>query len=135
MMIVGTGSDLANISRIENTLAKYGPHFMNKIFTKAEMAEMNKRKNVSKREFACMVTKRFAAKEACSKALGTGFREGVFWKNIEIRHLPSGKPTLRLSGGALKHAQNLCEGGNINLHVSMSDDYPWAQAFVVLEKI
>lgn len=134
-MIVGIGSDLVNISRIENTIEKFGGHFIGKIFTKAEIAEMARRKDISKREYASMAAKRFAAKEACSKALGTGFREGVFWKNIEIKHLPSGQPTLRLNGGALKHAHRLCDSGNINIHLSMSDDYPWAQAFVVLEKI
>ncbi len=134
-MIVGIGCDIANISRIEDILEKYGTHFTHKIFSKSEMMEMNKRKNVSKKEFASMVAKRFAAKEACSKALGTGFRKGVFWKNIEVKHLISGKPTLKLSGGALLEAQHLCESGNINIHVSMSDDYPWAQAYVVIERI
>ena len=134
-MIVGTGSDIANITRIEATIKNFGPRFISKIFTKYEISEMAKRQNISARETASMAAKRFAAKEACSKALGTGFREGVFWKNIEIRHLASGKPTIKLSGGALKHAQKLCEGGNANIHVSMSDDYPWAQAFVVIEKI
>ncbi len=134
-MIVGIGSDIANISRIEVTINKFGLRFLNRIFTKYELGEMSKRQDVSAKEYASMAAKRFAAKEACSKALGTGFREGVFWKNIEIRHLASGKPTLRLSGGALKHAQKLCENGNANLNVSMSDDYPWAQAFVVIEKI
>ncbi len=134
-MIVGIGCDIANISRIEDTLEKYSTHFMHKIFTKDEIAEMNRRKNVSKREYASMVAKRFSAKEACSKALGTGFRKGVFWRNIEIKHLQSGKPTIKLSGGALMVAQSLCESGNININVSMSDDYPWAQAYVVIERI
>ena len=134
-MIVGVGSDIANISRIEETIRKFGPRFLNKIFTKYELSEMSKRQDISAKEYGSMATKRFAAKEACSKALGTGFREGVFWKNIEIRHLASGKPTLRLSGGALKHAEKQCENGNVSLHISMSDDYPWAQAFVIIEKI
>lgn len=134
-MIVGIGSDLANISRIEETIKKFGQRFLNKIFTKYELSEMSKRQGIGTKEYACMASKRFAAKEACSKALGTGFREGVFWKNIEVRHLASGKPILKLSGGAIKHAQKLCEGGNANIQVSMSDDYPWAQAFVVIEKI
>ncbi len=134
-MIVGIGSDLASISRIEETIKKFGPRFLNKIFTKYELSEMSKRADISAKEYASMVSKRFAAKEACSKALGTGFREGVFWKHIEVRHLASGKPTLKLSGGALKHAQKLCENGNAGVHVSMSDDYPWAQAFVVIEKM
>ncbi len=134
-MIVGVGSDIANISRIEETIRKFGPRFLNKIFTKYELSEMSKRQDISAKEYGSMAAKRFAAKEACSKALGTGFREGVFWKNIEIRHLASGKPTLRLSGGALKHAEKQCENGNVSLHISMSDDYPWAQAFVIIEKI
>lgn len=134
-MIVGIGSDIANISRIEETIKKFGIRFVNKIFTKNEIKEMEKRKNISFREYVSTAAKRFAAKEACSKALGTGFREGVFWKNIEIKHLASGKPTLKLSGGALKHMEKLCDGGNANIQVSLSDDYPWAQAFVVIEKL
>lgn len=134
-MIVGIGSDLANISRIEDTIRKFGQRFINKIFTKYEISEMARRKGISEREYACMAAKRFSAKEACSKALGTGFRQGVFWKNIEVRHLASGKPALKLSGDAAKHAQHLCADGNANILLTMSDDYPWAQAFVVIEKI
>ena len=82
-MIVGVGSDIANISRIEETIRKFGPRFLNKIFTKYELSEMSKRQDISAKEYGSMAAKRFAAKEACSKALGTGFREGVFWKNID----------------------------------------------------
>lgn len=134
-MIVGIGCDMASIARIEDTIRKFGQRFIYKIFTKNEIAEMAKRQGISEREYACMAAKRFAAKEACSKALGTGFRQGVFWKNIEVRHLAMGKPTLKLSGDAHKHAQHLCDGGNANVLLTMSDDYPWAQAFVVIEKI
>ena len=134
-MIVGIGSDLANIARIEDTIKKFGLRFIHKIFTKNEIAEMAKRQGISEKEYASMAAKRFAAKEACSKALGTGFRNGVFWKNIEVRHLALGKPALKLSGDAAKHAQKLCSGGNANILLTMSDDYPWAQAFVVIEKI
>lgn len=134
-MIVGIGSDLANITRIEESIEKFGERFVNRIFSDYEKDEMEKRKAVSKKRYASAVAKRFAVKEACSKALGTGFRKGTFWKDMEIVHLPSGKPTMKLSGGALHHALRLADGGEMNIVVTMTDDYPWAQAFVVIEKV
>lgn len=134
-MIAGIGSDLANIERIGRALEKFGDRFVGKTFSVAEQAEINRRKKLSEREYACAAAKRFAAKEACSKALGTGFREGIFLKNIEVTHLPSGKPELRLTGGAKKQLEKLSGGRNAHVLVTMTDDYPWAQAFVIIEII
>ncbi len=134
-MIVGMGSDLANIERIEAAIEKFGKRFIGKIFSEAELSEMVRREHVSKREYACMAAKRFAVKEACSKALGTGLRQGTFWRDMEVTHLPSGKPVLRLYNGAAKHLSCLCGSGEANVLVTMTDDYPWAQAFVVIEKL
>lgn len=133
-MIVGIGSDLTNITRIEDSIKNYGERFINRIFSPDEVEEMARRKNISKREYASMAAKRFAAKEACSKALGTGLQKGTFWRNMEVTHLPSGKPILKLSGNALDHARGICENCKINIMLTMTDDYPWAQAFVVIEK-
>lgn len=132
-MIVGIGSDLANIERIENTILKFGERFFYKVFDVSELSEMKLRAKPGTRGFACMAAKRFAAKEACSKALGTGFRQGTFWRDIVVAHLPSGQPTLHLSGGAEVHARELCRGEDMNVLLTMTDDYPWAQAFVVIE--
>ncbi|MDR1694621.1 MAG: holo-ACP synthase [Lactobacillaceae bacterium] len=134
-MIVGIGSDLANITRIEESIETFGDRFINRIFSDYEKMEMEKRKKVSPRRYASSVAKRFAVKEACSKALGTGLRRGTFWRDMEVVHLPSGKPIIRLSGGALEHAKKLTEGGEMVINVTMTDDYPWAQAFVMIEKI
>ena len=130
-MIIGIGSDLANIARVEESIEKFGDRFLNRVFTPRELVAMEKRRKVSPRRYACSAAKRFAAKEACSKALGTGFRRGVFWRDIEIIHQNSGKPDMFLYNGALSRMQEL---GGTTMHVSMTDDYPWAQAFVVIEK-
>ena len=100
-----------------------------------EFEEIKKRQAISAKEYACSLAKRFAAKEAFAKALGTGFREGVFMKDIAIVHQKSGKPQLKIYGGALKHLQKLAGSKEVNVQVSMSDDYPWAQAFVIIELI
>lgn len=134
-MIVGMGCDLANIGRIETAIEKFGNRFVNKIFSEAEQAEMQRRGRISSREYACTAAKRFAAKEACSKALGTGLQKGTFWRDMEVTHLSGGKPVLKLYNGAAAHLARLCEGGEANVLVTMTDDYPWAQAFVVIEKI
>lgn len=133
-MIVGMGCDLANIDRIETAIEKFGARFVNKIFSEAELAEMQRREKISKREYACMAAKRFAAKEACSKALGTGLQKGTFWRDMVVTHMAGGCPVLRLYNGAAAHLSRLC-GGKANVLVTMTDDYPWAQAFVVIEKI
>ena len=133
-MIIGIGSDLANIARIENSITKFGERFLNKTYSEKEILEMDKRKKVSLRRYASSAAKRFAAKEACSKALGTGFRRGVYLKDIEILHAPSGKPDIVLYNGALKRAQEI-GGENFQVVVTMTDDYPWAQALVIIEKL
>ena len=135
-MIIGIGSDLANIERIEQTIEKFGNRFLNKIFTERELLESARRKKVSKREYVSSLAKKFAAKEACSKALGTGLRQGVFWRDMEITHLKSGKPELRLTNGALKRLWVIVgKSKDYSLNVTMTDDYPWAQAFVVIESV
>lgn len=134
-MIVGIGCDLANIDRLEETLKQFGSRFLDRAFSEPEKAEIARRKKLSPREYACAAAKRFAAKEACTKALGTGFRDGVFMKDIEIVHQPSGKPEMRLYNGAKKKLDEICQNRQAQVYVSMSDDYPWAQAFVVIEII
>lgn len=134
-MIVGIGSDLANIERIEKSIAKFGNRFLNKIFAESELIEMERRSGISSREFACMAAKRFAAKEACSKALGTGFQQGTFWRDMVVAHLPSGRPIISLSNGAAIHAKKICNGSEANILLTMTDDYPWAQAFVIIEQL
>ena len=134
-MIVGIGCDLANINRFEKTLAKFGGRFVNRAFSEREKAELARRERLSPKEHACAAAKRFAAKEACTKALGTGFRDGIFMRDIEIVHQPSGKPELYLQNGARRRPEEICGGAAFKIHVTMTDDYPWAQAFVIIEII
>lgn len=132
-MILGIGNDLSNIQRIEKSLQKFGDRFVERAFSEAEKNEIILRKKISFREYACSVAKRFAAKEAVSKALGTGFRNGVFMRDIEVAHLASGQPILKLYNGAAKCLDELSKGREVRLHLTMTDDYPWAQAFVIIE--
>ena len=134
-MIVGIGCDLANINRFEKALAKFGGRFVNRAFSEREKAELVRREQLSPKEHACAAAKRFAAKEACTKALGTGFRDGIFMRDIEIVHQPSGKPELYLQNGARRRLEEICGGAAFKIHVTMTDDYPWAQAFVIIEII
>ena len=134
-MIVGIGCDLANINRFEKALAKFGGRFVNRAFSEREKAELARRERLSPKEHACAAAKRFAAKEACTKALGTGFRDGIFMRDIEIVHQPSGKPELYLQNGARRRLEEICGGAAFKIHVTMNDDYPWAQAFVIIEII
>ena len=134
-MIVGIGCDLANINRFEKALAKFGGRFVNRAFSEREKAELARRERLSPKEHACAAAKRFAAKEACTKALGTGFRDGIFMRDIEIVHQPSGKPELYLQNGARRRLEEICGGAAFKIHVTMPDDYPWAQAFVIIEII
>lgn len=128
-MIIGIGNDLANIERIGKTLEKYGERFVQRVFTAAEQAKADLR--AAK---APTYAKRFAAKEACAKALGTGIYRGVFFRDMSVVNLPSGQPTLKLSGGALKRLQEMTPAGmDAKIHLSLTDDHPWAQAFVVIE--
>ena len=134
-MIVGIGCDLANINRFEKALAKFGGRFVNRAFSEREKAELARRERLSPKAHACAAAKRFAAKEACTKALGTGFRDGIFMRDIEIVHQPSGKPELYLQNGARRRLEEICGGAAFKIHVTMTDDYPWAQAFVIIEII
>ena len=131
-MIVGLGSDLCNIERIQSSLDRFGDRFLARVFTDAE------RRKAAKRPFTMAGTfaKRFAAKEAFSKAVGTGFKAGVFMKDIGVVNLPSGAPTLHLTGGARARLDALTPPGHaMRVHLTMTDDHPWAQAFVILEAV
>jgi holo-[acyl-carrier protein] synthase len=128
-MILGIGSDIANIERIQHSLDRWGDRFLKRVFTEVERAKAASRPHTR----AGTLAKRFAAKEAFSKALGTGFRRGVFMKDIGVVNLPSGKPTLSVTGGAKARLDALApEGHAIDIHLTMTDDHPWAQAFVIL---
>ncbi len=129
-MIIGLGSDLCNIERIGNSLARYGERFENRVFTETERAKARKRPFTIAGTYA----KRFAAKEAFSKAVGTGFKRGVFMKDIGVVNAPSGAPTLALTGGAAKRLEEICPPGHeATIHLTLTDDHPWAQAFVIIE--
>ena len=128
-LIVGIGSDLCNIERIEKSLGRFGDRFLNRVFTDVEKAKAASRPHTR----AGTLAKRFAAKEAFSKAVGTGFKRGVYMKDIGVVNAPSGAPTLRLTGGAKARLDALApEGHAIDIHLTMTDDHPWAQAFVIL---
>jgi holo-[acyl-carrier protein] synthase len=128
-VIVGIGSDLCNIERIEQSLERWGEKFLRRVFTEVEQAKAASRPHTRGGTLA----KRFAAKEAFSKAVGTGFRRGVHMKDIGVVNLPSGAPTLQLTGGARARLDALApEGHAIDIHLSMTDDHPWAQAIVIL---
>ena len=130
-MIVGIGSDIIDIRRIEKILVKYGDRFVARIFTVAEIEKSERR-----RERAASYAKRFAAKEACSKALGTGMDSGVFWRDMGVVNLPSGRPTMALTGGAAGRLAALLPAGcRAEIHVTITDDFPHAQAFVLIEAV
>jgi holo-[acyl-carrier protein] synthase len=129
LAVLGLGSDLANIDRIAASIERFGDRFINRIFTDLEQAKANRRQMTRAATYA----KRFAAKEACSKALGTGFRNGVFWRDMGVVNLPSGQPTLILTGGAAARlAQITPTGHKAAIHLTMTDDHPWAQAIVLI---
>ena len=130
-MIIGLGSDLIDIRRIEKSLERFGDRFTNRIFTDVEQAKSDRR-----RERAASYAKRFAAKEACSKALGTGLSNGVFWRDMGVVNLPSGKPTFQLTNGALKRLNLMMpDGMEPIIHLTITDDFPLAQAFVIIEAV
>lgn len=130
-MIIGIGSDLIDIRRIEKTLERHGSRFTERVFTERERAKAESRKRQ-----ADTYAKRFAAKEACSKALGTGLSHGVFWRDMEVINLPSGKPTMHLTNGAEIRLQSMMpEGMKPVVHLSITDEYPMAQAFVIIEAV
>ena len=127
-MILGIGSDLIDIARIERTIARYGERFLGRIFTDVERAKSDGRANR-----AASYAKRYAAKEACSKALGTGFRKGIFWRDLGVVNLPGGRPTLALTGGALARLQQMTPPGMIaRIDLTITDEPPLAQAFVII---
>ncbi|MFC3098777.1 holo-ACP synthase [Alteraurantiacibacter palmitatis] len=129
-MIIGLGSDLCNIDRIANSLARYGTRFEERVFTDVERAKAGRRPLTKAGTYA----KRFAAKEAFSKAVGTGFKRGVFMKDIGVVNAPSGAPTLHLTGGAAARLAELTPPGHrVTIHLTLTDDHPFAQAFVILE--
>ena len=129
-MIIAIGSDLCNIERIQNSLDRYGERFLNRVFTPVEQAKAARRPFTR----AGTLAKRFAAKEAFSKAVGTGFKAGVFMKDIGVVNAPSGAPTLALTGGAAARLATLVPAGHeAVVHLTLTDDHPWAQAFVVIE--
>jgi len=131
-MIIGIGNDLCNIERIAKTLAKFGERFENRVFTETEIA-LARRRRLTAETYA----KRFAAKEACAKALGTGVpRHGVHWKDLGVVNLPSGRPTLALTGGAAERlAKMIPEGHEAVIHLTITDDHPWAEAQVIIEAL
>ena len=127
-MIIGLGSDLIDIRRIEKSIERFGDRFLDRIFTDIERAKSDKRA-----ARAASYAKRFAAKEACAKALGTGFRQGVFWRDMGVVNLPSGRPTLELTGGALQALADLTpEGHEVRIDLTITDDFPMAQAIVII---
>lgn len=130
-MIIGLGSDLIDIRRIQKSLDRFGGRFTDRLFTDVEKAKSDRRK-----ERAASYAKRFAAKEACSKALGTGISKGVFWRDMGVVNLPGGKPTMVLTNGALTRLnQMMPDGMEPVLHLTITDDYPLAQAFVIIEAL
>jgi holo-[acyl-carrier protein] synthase len=131
-VIIGMGSDLCNIERIGNSLARYSERFENRVFTPIEIAKARRRPFTIAGTYA----KRFAAKEAFSKAVGTGFKRGVFMKDIGVVNAPSGAPTLALAGGAKAALDALIpQGYEAHIHMTLTDDHPWAQAFVIIEAL
>jgi holo-[acyl-carrier protein] synthase len=127
-MIIGLGSDLVDVRRIARSIERYGERFLNRIYTPVERAKAEKRANRVE-----TYAKRFAAKEACSKALGTGFRSGVFWRDMGVVNLPSGRPTMKLTGGALKRLETITPPGcEARIDVSLTDEGPAAQAIVII---
>ncbi len=130
-MIIGIGNDVIDIRRIEATLERFGGRFIERIFTETEV-----RKSERRAARAASYAKRFAAKEACSKALGTGFRAGVFWRDMGVVNEPSGKPTMVLTGGALIRLEELLPAGHAaRIHLTITDDFPYAHAFVMIEAV
>jgi len=131
-VIIGLGSDLCNIERIQKSLDRFGERFLQRSFTEVEQAKAKRRPFT----MAGTLAKRFAAKEAFSKAVGTGFKRGVFMKDIGVVNAASGAPTLHLTGGAKARLDELTpDGHDMRIHLTLTDDHPWAQAFVILEAL
>ncbi len=130
-MILGLGSDLANIERIERTIARFGARFLNRVYTETEQALADRRA-----ERVATYAKRWAAKEACSKALGTGLRMGIKWRDMGVVNLPTGQPTLHLTGWAAERLASMTPPGHrAHVHLTLTDDHPWAMAVVMIEAL
>ncbi|WP_371039052.1 MULTISPECIES: holo-ACP synthase [unclassified Rhodosalinus] len=130
-MILGVGTDLANIERIARTLERFGDRFRNRVFTEEEQ-----RKSERRRDTVGTYAKRWAAKEACSKALGTGLRMGIAWKDMHVSNLRTGQPIMHVTGWAAERLAEMTPQGHVAvIHVTLTDDHPWAQAFVVIEAL
>jgi holo-[acyl-carrier protein] synthase len=130
-VIIGIGSDLSDIRRIETSLERFGERFTNRCFTEIERARSER-----KPDRAASYAKRFAAKEACAKALGTGMRRGVFWRDMGVVNMRSGQPTMALTGGAAQRLAEIIPAGmKPVIHLSLTDDHPYAQAFVIIEAV
>lgn len=130
-MIIGIGSDLIDIRRVEKSLERFGERFTNRCFTEIEREKSDRRANR-----AASYAKRFAAKEACAKALGTGLSRGVFWRDMGVVNLPSGAPTMQLTNGAARRLSAIIPSGYTSrIHVTITDDFPLAQAFVIIEAL
>ncbi len=127
-MIIGIGNDLIDIRRVEKSLERFGDRFTHRVFT-----ELERRKSDRRRNRAASYAKRFAAKEACSKALGTGLRQGVFWRDMGVVNLPTGQPTIELTGGAAARLASMTPAGKVaDIHLTITDDFPLAQAIVII---
>ncbi len=134
-MIIGIGSDLIDIRRVAKVIERHGDRFLDRIFTDAERAKAGRRAKNEKMVVATYA-KRFAAKEACSKALGTGIRRGVWWRDMGVVNLPGGRPTMQLRGGALARLEALTPPGHeARIDLSITDDWPMAQAFVIISAV
>lgn len=130
-MIIGIGSDLSDIRRIQASLDRFGDRFRHRVFTEIERMRSDR-----KADAAASYAKRFAAKEACAKALGTGMRRGVFWRDMGVVNMRSGQPTMALTGGALRRLEEITPPGmTAHIHLSLTDDHPYAQAFVIIEAL
>ena len=130
-MILGIGNDLIDIRRIEKTIEKHGERFLNRVYTDIERIKSDRR-----RMRAASYAKRFAAKEACAKALGTGLNQGVYWRDMGVVNLPGGKPTMRLTGGALKRLEKITPAGHLpQIDLTITDDFPLAQAIVIISAV
>ena len=130
-MIIGLGSDLIDIRRVEKSIERFGDRFLNRIFTEVEKTKSDKRN-----QRAASYAKRFAAKEACAKALGTGLNRGVYWRDMGVVNLPGGKPTLKLTGGALRRLEAITPVGHTaQIDLTITDDFPLAQAIVIISAV
>jgi holo-[acyl-carrier protein] synthase len=130
-MIVGLGSDLIDIRRVEKSIERFGDRFLNRIFTDIEKTKSDRRA-----QRAASYAKRFAAKEACAKALGTGLNRGVYWRDMGVVNLPGGKPTMKLTGGALRRLEAITPAGHsAQIDLTITDDFPLAQAIVIISAV